>query len=85
MNAMMKQYDVAIIGAGIAGASIASEIGEDRSVLLLEAEDHPGYHSTGRSAAFWTETYGGPQVQPLTSASRSFLDNPPARCDQYCN
>ncbi|WP_367947103.1 NAD(P)/FAD-dependent oxidoreductase [Sphingopyxis sp. BSNA05] len=74
----MKQYDVIIIGAGIAGASIASEIGADRSVLLLEAEEHPGYHSTGRSAAFWTESYGGPMVQPLTSASRAFLEKPPA-------
>jgi D-arginine dehydrogenase len=74
----MKHFEVAIIGAGIAGASIASEIGADRTVLLLEAEDQPGYHSTGRSAAFWTETYGGPLVQPLTSASRAFLDNPPA-------
>ena len=73
----MKQYDVVIIGAGIAGASIASEIGANRSVLLLEAEDQPGYHSTGRSAAFWTESYGGPKVQPLTSASRGFLENPP--------
>lgn len=73
----MKQFDVVIIGAGIAGASLASEIGADRSVLLLEAEDHPGYHSTGRSAAFWTETYGGPRVQPLTSASRAFLEHPP--------
>lgn len=73
----MKHYDVVIIGAGIAGASIASEVGADRSVLLLEAEDHPGYHSTGRSAAFWTESYGGPLVQPLTSASRAFLNNPP--------
>ena len=73
----MKHFDVAIVGAGIAGASIASEIGADRSVVLLEAEDHPGYHSTGRSAAFWTESYGGPLVQPLTSASRAFLDNPP--------
>lgn len=73
----MKHFDVAIIGAGIAGASIASEIGADRSVLLLEAEDYPGYHATGRSAAFWTESYGGPLVQPLTSASRVFLDNPP--------
>ena len=72
----MKQYDVAIVGAGIAGASIASEIGEHCSVLLLEAEDQPGYHATGRSAAFWTETYGGPQVQPLTTASRHFLENP---------
>ena len=74
----MKQFDIAIIGAGIAGASIASEIGTERSVLLLEAEDFPGYHSTGRSAAFWTESYGGPLVQPLTTASREFLDNPPA-------
>ncbi|MEH6789034.1 NAD(P)/FAD-dependent oxidoreductase [Parasphingorhabdus sp.] len=75
----MNHYDVAIIGAGMAGASVASEIGGERSVLLLEAEDHPGYHATGRSAAFWTESYGGPLVQPLTSASRAFLENPPAR------
>lgn len=72
----MTEYDVAIVGAGIAGASIASELATDCSVLLLEAEDHPGYHSTGRSAAFWTETYGGPQIQPLTSASRQFLEYP---------
>lgn len=70
-------YDVAIIGAGIAGASIAAEIGGARSVLLLEAESQPGYHSTGRSAAFWSETYGGPAIQPLTSASGSLLLAPP--------
>jgi len=73
----MKHFDVAIIGAGIAGASIAAEIGAYRSVLLLEAEEYPGYHATGRSAAFWTESYGGPLVQPLTTASRTFLDHPP--------
>ncbi len=72
----MTTYDVAIIGAGIAGASIASEIASDRSVVILEAEDQPGYHATGRSAAFWTESYGGPKVQPLTTASRQFLGNP---------
>ena len=43
-------------------------------MLLLEAEAQPGYHATGRSAAFWTESYGGPQVQPLTQASFAFLD-----------
>lgn len=74
----MSQYDVAIIGAGIAGASIASEIAGDLSVVLLEAEDQPGYHSTGRSAAFWTETYGGPLIQPLTTASYDFLNAPDA-------
>ena len=40
-------------------------------VLLLEAESQPGYHATGRSAAFWSESYGGPLIQPLTSASRA--------------
>jgi D-arginine dehydrogenase len=65
--------DVAIVGAGMAGASLAAEIAPHASVLLIEAEDHPGYHSTGRSAAFWSESYGGPKVQPLTSASGPFL------------
>jgi D-arginine dehydrogenase len=73
----MTMFDVAIIGAGIAGASLAAEIAEGRSVLILEAESLPGYHSTGRSAAFWTETYGGPAIQPLTSASGPFLASPP--------
>ena len=74
----MSDFDIAIIGAGIAGASLAAEIAAHCSVILIEAEAHPGYHSTGRSAAFWDESYGGPQVQPLTTASGPFLANPPA-------
>ncbi|HEX8645222.1 MAG TPA: FAD-dependent oxidoreductase [Allosphingosinicella sp.] len=70
---MTLSADVAIVGAGIAGASLAAEIAPYASVVLIEAEDHPGYHSTGRSAAFWSESYGGPLVQPLTSASGPFL------------
>ena len=65
----MKQYDIAIVGAGMVGASLAAAVAPHASVLLIEAEDAPGYHSTGRSAAFWSETYGGPGVQPLTTAS----------------
>ena len=65
----MSHYDIAIVGAGIVGATIAAAIGEQARVLLLEAEDQPGYHSTGRSAAFWSEPYGGPAIQPLTTAS----------------
>ncbi|PTQ09965.1 FAD-dependent oxidoreductase [Sphingomonas oleivorans] len=65
--------DIAIVGAGMAGASLAAEIGGAARVLLIEAEARPGYHSTGRSAAFWSETYGGPAVQPLTSASGPWL------------
>ena len=66
-------HDIAIIGAGIAGASLAAAIGDRARVLLLEAEDQPGYHATGRSAAFWSETYGGPGIQPLTTASGAML------------
>jgi D-arginine dehydrogenase len=72
----MKRYDVAVIGAGMAGASLAAELAPHASVLILEAEGQPGYHATGRSAAFWSETYGGPWVQPLTTASRRFLEAP---------
>ncbi|MEO9130564.1 MAG: FAD-dependent oxidoreductase, partial [Sphingomonas sp.] len=69
----MKRYDVAIVGAGMAGASLAAAVAPHASVLMIEAEEAPGYHATGRSAAFWSETYGGPGVQPLTTASGSAL------------
>ena len=72
------QFDVVVIGAGIAGASIAYFLGPHRRVLVLEAEDRPGLHSTGRSAALFSETYGSTQVRALTRASRSFLESPPA-------
>lgn len=65
----MSRFDIAVVGAGIAGATLAAEVAPHASVVLLEAEDQPGYHATGRSAAFWSETYGGPGVQPLTTAS----------------
>jgi D-arginine dehydrogenase len=66
-------HDIAIIGAGMAGASLAAELAPHASVVVIEAEDAPGYHSTGRSAAFWEETYGGPGVVPLTLASGAYL------------
>jgi D-arginine dehydrogenase len=71
-----SSYDAIVIGAGMAGASIAAELARDMSVLLVEMEEQPGYHATGRSVAFWSESYGGPHVQPLTHASLPFLDQP---------
>ena len=62
-------YDIAIAGAGIAGASLAAALAPHARVVVIEAESAPGYHATGRSAAFWSETYGGPAIQPLTTAS----------------
>ncbi len=70
---MTIRFDYIVVGAGIAGASLAAGLARHGSVLLLEAEASPGYHSTGRSAAFWTESYGGPGVVPLTCASGPFL------------
>ena len=67
-------YDVVIVGAGMAGASLAAALGSNARVLVLEAEAAPGYHATGRSAAFWSETYGGPDIQPLTTASGPLLE-----------
>ncbi|WP_271439185.1 NAD(P)/FAD-dependent oxidoreductase [Pontixanthobacter luteolus] len=69
----MEVYDFAIVGAGMAGASLAAGLAGQASVVVLEAEDQPGFHSTGRSAAFWEECYGGPEIVPLTLASGEFL------------
>lgn len=74
----MQTTDFAIIGAGIAGASIGWQLASAGSVLLLERESQPGYHTTGRSAALFMETYGTPNIQALTRASRAFYDAPPA-------
>ncbi|GLK46945.1 MULTISPECIES: NAD(P)/FAD-dependent oxidoreductase [Novosphingobium] len=66
---MEAAFDIVVVGAGMAGASLAAATGTRARVLMLEAEERPGYHATGRSAAFWTESYGGPGVQPLTTTS----------------
>ena len=70
---MTATYDIVVIGAGMAGASIAGELAPHARVLIAEAETTPGYHTTGRSAAFWEECYGGPSVVPLTLASGPYL------------
>ncbi len=70
-------HDIIVIGAGIAGASVAARLAPRRSVLLLEREAQPGYHSTGRSAAMFMESYGPPAVRALTRASRAFFLHPP--------
>jgi D-arginine dehydrogenase len=75
---MTQQVDVAIFGAGIAGASLAWRLAAHRSVALIERESQAGYHSTGRSAAMFMESYGPPMVRALTRASRPFYVQPPA-------
>ena len=74
----MDIYDFAIVGAGIAGASTGWELSARAPTVLLERESQPGYHTTGRSAALYMETYGTPAIRALTRASRAFFDQPPA-------
>jgi D-arginine dehydrogenase len=73
---MIFDNDIVVIGAGMAGASIAAHLAEHASVRLLEMEPRPGYHSTGRSAAVFSESYGNDTVQALTRASREFFYSP---------
>lgn len=73
----MREYDVLVIGGGIAGASIAAQLAEHASVHLMEMEPQTGYHATGRSAAVFVEPYGNETVRALTRASRAFFRTPP--------
>ena len=72
-----ESSDFLIVGAGIAGASVAYYLAPHGQVTLLERESQPGYHSTGRSAALFMASYGGPQVRALSLASLPFYANPP--------
>jgi D-arginine dehydrogenase len=72
----MTRFDIVIVGGGIAGASLGALLADRASVLILERESTPGYHATGRSVAFWEESYGGRIVQPLTTASGPLLRSP---------
>lgn len=70
----MVQFDYAVIGGGIAGISVAAELATSHRVLVLEREPHLAYHTTGRSAAIYSETYGNSVICALTSASRAFFE-----------
>ena len=66
---MSKDFDIIVIGAGIAGASVAAHLAETHRVAICEMEDRPGYHTTGRSAAMYEPNYGSPPMLALTRAA----------------
>ena len=75
---LAHHYDVIVIGGGMVGCTIAAHLAwKNRKVLVLESEEQPGYHATGRSAAVFAQTYGGPAVRALTRASKAFYLDPP--------
>lgn len=73
-----QDADIIVIGAGIAGASAAAALARSASVIMLEMESQPGYHSTGRSAAYFAPAYGNAVVRAFTRASEAFYMQPPA-------
>jgi D-arginine dehydrogenase len=73
----IQQADCIVVGAGIAGASLAASLAGQLRVTVLEAEPQAGYHSTGRSAALYAPIYGNAIIRALTRASRPFFDAPP--------
>ena len=74
---MAASADIIVIGAGIAGVSAASELAATARVIVLEREPRPGYHATGRSAAFFVVSYGNAAVRAITAASEPFYRSPP--------
>ena len=76
-NRSMIESDFIIVGAGIGGTSAAYWLAKRYSVTVLEKETQPGYHTTGRSVAMYTEAYGPRVIRSLAKASYEFLTNPP--------
>ncbi len=74
---MMPDETFIVIGAGIAGASAAYELAKVAPVIILERESQPGYHTTGRSAAVFSEIYGNATIRAVTIGSRGFFASPP--------
>ena len=72
----MQKTDFLVVGAGIAGVSVAARLAEHASVRILETESQPGYHATGRSAAFYAPDYGNATIRAMTAASRNFFFDP---------
>ncbi|MBV9725007.1 MAG: FAD-binding oxidoreductase [Gammaproteobacteria bacterium] len=77
MRGSTDAVDFIVVGAGIAGTSLAAALASGARVALIEAESHPGYHATGRSAALFAPNYGTSLFRALTRASGAFMRAPP--------
>jgi D-arginine dehydrogenase len=73
----MQTSDIIVVGAGIAGSSAAAELAREARVCLLEMEAQPGYHATGRSAAYFATSYGKQVIRDFTASCENFLLDPP--------
>jgi D-arginine dehydrogenase len=77
LRAAVTTADFLIVGGGIAGLSAASCLAPHGKVVVIEAEEALGYHSSGRSVSFSHYGIGGKVVRGLTAWSRSFFEEQP--------
>jgi D-arginine dehydrogenase len=80
---MPIECDYLVIGAGISGAAAAYELAAHGVTVLLEMEDRPGHHSTGRSASRYTPNYGPKAVRAICQAAYPFFSEPPLGFSDY--
>jgi D-arginine dehydrogenase len=74
-----NSFDVIIVGGGIAGISLAYFLVERgvTDLLIVEKEEQPAYHATGRSAAVVLEFNENPVLHRLIVAGAPFCRRPP--------
>lgn len=72
----MTETDIAIVGAGMAGIGLAAALGGSHRIVILEQENTPAYHSTGRSAAIFLRNYGNDVIRALNNASAPLFQSP---------
>ncbi|MCX7012550.1 MAG: FAD-dependent oxidoreductase [Candidatus Sumerlaeota bacterium] len=80
----MDSAEHVIIGAGLAGAATAcrlTEAGAD-SVLVVEQEDAPGIHSSGRNAAMIRQLVSDPEIAALGREGAAFVRRIPPDWDE---
>jgi D-arginine dehydrogenase len=75
--------DFCVIGGGIAGLSVAYELCDAASVVVLEREPDLAYHTTGRSAALYTAITVSSTALALSRLSLPFFLAPPVGFSDY--
>jgi D-arginine dehydrogenase len=75
----MRSAEVVIVGAGIIGAAAAFALAQRgvTDVAILEQEDMPNRHSSGRNASYYLPMYDTPCFSALAQASMPFFLSPP--------
>jgi D-arginine dehydrogenase len=66
----MNGADFLVVGGGVAGLSAAAALARHGKVIVVEAEEALGFHSSGRSATFSHYGIGNKAVRALTAWSR---------------